>query len=82
MAIQISVEILIFVILIILGTILVLRKLVMPRQYYEGQEFFEEKLRERISITPDYFGVIKDTELGDMSEKSGIEEQTSKPEEK
>lgn len=81
MTIHVSLEILIFIIIIIIGVILVLRRLVMPLQYYEAQEFFEEKLRDRINITPDYFGVIKDVEPGDLADNNEKEMKNTKPEE-
>lgn len=82
---EISLEVLLFIILMLIGIYIFIRKLAMPVQFYENQEIFSEKLRERINITPDYFGVIKEVEPGDLNSNEGNTEDLNnqtKPEEK
>lgn len=72
---SISIDQLILILAILLGLVLFLRKLTMPLQYYEHQEFFSDKLRERINMTEDYFNVIEEVEPGDLTQ--GVDEKNA-----
>lgn len=63
-------EILVFIIVMLLGLSIFIKKLAMPEQYYKNREVFSQKLRERINATPDYFNVIKETEPGDLTNEN------------
>lgn len=70
MLFELSLEILIFIITFFVGLLLLVKNLSMPEQYYKNKEIFDTKLRERISLTPDYFNIVKEPEPGDIQAES------------
>lgn len=63
---ELSVEFLVFIIAILVGLSFFIKNLAMPMQYYENREIFEDKIRERIATTPDYFGVVGEEDLANI----------------